>query len=593
MEGIDPLAEAGTVSRQPRALRTYQIEAVAEVEKRWFSTDNPIYRCGVVLPTGAGKSTVIAQLAVNAYRRGETVLMIAHRAELIGQMTDTIFEVDPTIPRNHVGIVQAEQDDHRAPIVGATLQTLRNARRLKSLGRRKVILWDEVHHAAAEGFHTTFEDLGGYDDALMCGFTATMRRAERGRIGLGDVIQEIAYTKDLKWAIDNGFLVRPKGLTVRLDDLNALDDVRTVAGDFAQGEMQAVMEAASQYVVDAIKLHAKDRRPIIFAASVEAAHTIGNTLNENNMSTVVVTGEQAYPQRQESYQAFRDGDAQCMVTVMVLTEGADFPMCDCVVLARPTRSSNLYSQMIGRCLRLWENKDDALVLDLSGSSRHMRLTSLPQILPGVTTRVVGADGDEIVEETEPEEVREVLRIPRQRRRGPVEMVSIDIVSGRTREVLWLDTVKRIPFVSLTDGWVVFLWPKGGVREGASEWAVGNINTRTGQGGWMGQKEEYMRIDEAVEYAERSIPAAGFQLPQRNAGWHASGAAPSEPQLRLARSLGIVEYEDMTKGRLSDEISIVFASRVLDRAVKGPIAVDVPHQRSMVGEAERQRHETGR
>lgn len=563
---------AGT---EPRQLRPYQIEAVHEVEKRWFSEDAPVKRTGVVLPTGAGKSTVIAQLAVNAYHRGDPVVMIAHRAELIQQMTDTIFEVDPNLPRSAVGIVQAEQDDHSAPIVGATLQTLRNARRLKSLGKRKVILWDEVHHAAAEGFHTTFEDLGGYEDALMCGFTATMRRAERGRIGLGDVIEEIAYQKDLKWAIENGFLVRPKGLTVRLADLNALNDVRTVAGDFAQGEMQAVMEAASQYVVDAIKMHAKDRRPIIFAASVDAAHAIGDQLNGNGYPTVVVTGEQAFPARQESYQAFRDGTAQAMVTVMVLTEGADFPMCDCVVLARPTRSSNLYSQMVGRCLRLWDEKDDALVLDLSGSARNMRLTSLPQILPGTPTRVVGGDGEEIVEETEPEEVREVLRTPRNRRRGPVEMVSIDIVTGRTREVLWLETAKGVPFVSLTDGWVVFLWPEKGTKSGATRWAVGNINTRTREGGWMGQKEEYRALDEAIEYAERAIPQAGFELPQRGAGWHSSNTAPSEAQLRLARSLGVVEYEDMTKGRLSDEISIVFASRVLDPAVKKNEAVAVP------------------
>lgn len=566
---------------EPRQLRPYQVEAVAEVEKRWFAAE-PVKRTGVVLPTGAGKSTVIAKLAVNSYYRGDPVVMIAHRAELIDQMTSTIFEVDPTIPRSAVGIVQAEQDDHSAPIVGATLQTLRNARRLKSLGKRKVILWDEVHHAAAEGFHTTFEDLGGYDDALMCGFTATMRRAERGRIGLGDVIEEIAYTKDLKWAIEQGFLTRPKGLTVRLDDLNALNEVRTVAGDFAQGEMQAVMEAASQYVVDAIKLHAPNRRPIIFAASVDAAHAIGNMLTENQMPTVVVTGEMPYDARRESYQAFRDGTARAMVTVMVLTEGADFPMCDCVVLARPTQSSNLYSQMVGRCLRLWPGKDDALVLDLTGSARNMRLTSLPQILPGVTTRVVGGDGEDFVEETEPEEVREILRQPRQRRRGPVEMVSIDIVTGRTREVLWLETVKGVPFVSLTDGWCVFLWPEGGTKQGAQNWAVGNINTRTRQGGWMGQKEEYLPLDEAIEYAERAIPQAGFELPQRNANWHSSSSAPSEAQLRLARTLGIVEYEDMTKGRLSDEISIVFASRVLDPAVKQNETVALPGRSQVKG-----------
>jgi len=76
------------------------------------------------------------------------------------------------------------------------------------------------------------------------------------------------------------------------------------------------------------------------------------------------------------------------------------------------------------------------------------------------------------------------------------------------------------------------------------------------------------LDHAIESAERSIPQAGFVLPRRGAHWHSSNQEPSVEQKRLARSLGIVEYEDMTKGRLSDEISIVFAARVLDAAVRG-------------------------
>lgn len=834
-------------------------------------------RTGVVMATGLGKTSVIAQLAVNSYRRGDAVVMLAHRAELIDQMTSTIFEIDPTLPRSAVGVVRAAQDDHSAPIVGATLQTLRTAHRIKSIGKRKVILWDECfvagtlvdgrpietlqtgdkvtswsetdgrptrrrvahvmksiptslvrvttsdgeqivctpghpfltddgwvpaymlprgvplhhakaharitrepaavhdvwraighdievaprqvegarpgllldrlrdgvsgsdlvgnderhqpaiclcphdveqsdeagrgqgqgvsgtpgvgastsaagrqrrrsdgttaaavgrvvladrgiggherrteaeplcsghresgaesgrrggrsepqhsdapglgraprssvggtrvadvevlepgsdgrygglcpdgfvynleveidhtytvgsgltvhncHHAGAEGFHTTFEDLGGYDDAYMCGFTATMRRQERGRIGLGDVIQDIAIERNLLWAIENGYLVRPKGLTVKLEELNALNDVRSVAGDFAQGEMQQVMEAASQYVVDAIKLHAADRRAIVFAASVEAAETLGEMLNAAGHTSVVVTGNISYADRQGLYAAFRDGSAQFMVTVMVLTEGADFPMCDAVVLARPTRSSNLFVQMVGRSLRLYPGKEDALVLDLSGSARGMKLVELPQILPGATVRTVDVEGGDLIE-PEPDELGggPSEREPRIRRQGPVELVSIDIVNGRTRDVLWLDTVKRIPFVSLTDGWLVFLWPKDGIREDASLWAVGNLNTRTRQGGWMGGAMRYMSLVDAVEYAEQEIPQAGFSLPMRSAGWHSNNQAPSEPQLRLARQLHIVEYDQMTRGRLSDEISIVFASRSLDPAVVPP------------------------
>jgi superfamily II DNA or RNA helicase len=568
---------------EPRTLRTYQDEAYQAVEAEWLDPDGG-NRLGVSLPTGVGKSTIIAKLAVNAYLRKEPVIALAHRVELLNQIRDAIYAVEPRLPRRAVGIVAAEIDEHTAPIVLATLQTLRAGSRLRRLGPRKVVLWDEVHHAGAEGFHTTFEDLGGYgEDSRMCGFTATMRRAAGGQIGLGDVIEKVVYNRDLKWAIDNGYLVPPRGLTVRLDSLNALNDVRTVAGDFAQGEMQRVMEAATTYVVDAVKMHARNRRPIIFGASVDAAHTIGDALNDAGYPTVVVTGQNKPSERERLYDQFRNGTVRAIVTVMVLTEGADFPMCDAVVLARPTQSVNLYTQMIGRALRLFTDpvtgveKTDALVLDLTGSARNMRLTSLPQILPGVRTRVVGSDGEDfdehlIVNNTE-EEV-EVYRRPRQRRQGPVEMVSIDIVTGRTREVLWLDTVKGIPFVSLTKGWCVFLWPEGGLKTHDCRWAVGNVNTRTGEGGWMDpdpqnpkQPKSYAKLDEAVEYAERRIPQAGFRLPRRDAKWHTSNEAPSAGQLTYAKSMGIVAYEDMTKGRLSDEISIVLASEVLDPAMK--------------------------
>lgn len=568
---------SGTEARQ---LRPYQLEAVAAVERDWATGVN---RVGVVLPTGAGKSTVIGQLAANAWHRGKRVVMLAHRGELLDQMVRDLKAVAPWIPDSDIGIVRAEVDDHHCPIVAASLQTLSHARRLKSLGERDVILWDEVHHAGAEGFHATFQDLGGYREAQMAGFTATMRRAQQGRIGLGDVIQKISYTKDLRWAIESGFLIKPKGLTVRLDDLNALDDVRTIAGDFAQGEMAAVMEAATSYVVDAVRMHAADRRPIIFAASVEAARSITERLNEVGYPAVAVTGDMSYEDRQEHYHAFRMGTVRALVTVMVLTEGADFPMCDCVVLARPTRSANLYSQMIGRALRLYDGKEDALVLDLAGSTRQMRLTSLPQILPGVESRVVGGDGTEIIdpepEEATTEEERTVLRPVRQRRRGPVEMVTIDLLTGRESQVLWLETPAGVPFIPLTDGWVVFLWPKDATK-GADTYAVGNINTRTRAGGWMGGEEVYLSTQQAIDFAEASVAHGGFTLPRRAGGWRES-QPPSEAQLRYARSLGIPEYEDMTKARLSDEISVALAKRLLDPNMKKDPLADV----DVVGEDE--------
>lgn len=545
---------------EPRTLRPYQSEAVAAVESDWTAGTR---RVGVVLPTGAGKSTVIGKLASNAYHAGKRVVLLAHRAELLDQMVRDMRAVDPTIPADAIGFVRAEHDDHHAPIVAATLQTLGTASRLQALGARDIILWDEVHHAGAESWNATFRELGGYDTALMAGFTATMHRAGNSRIGLGDIIEKVSYERDLRWAIDNGFLVHPQGLTVRVANLNALNDVRTVAGDFHQGELATIMEAATSYVVDAVKLHAADRRPIIFAASVDAAHQIADALTLADYPALAVTGEQSYDIRQGKYEFYRLGFARALVTVMVLTEGADFPMCDAVVLARPTRSSNLYSQMVGRALRLYDGKDDALVLDLAGSTRSMRLVSLTELLPGAPVREVNEVGEIIApDDVDDEPTTSRTRI---RRQGPVDMVSIDLLGGDNTDSLWLETPAGVPFISLRDGEVVFLWPEGGKR-GATAWSVGNINTRTKAGGWT-DVEHYVPLDRAVAQAEAwIINMSIYELPSRGASWRRN-QAPSDAQLRVARGLHIVGADQMTKAALSDAISIKYASRVLDPAME--------------------------
>lgn len=575
-----------TAGTTPRTLRPYQLEAAEAVEADWAAGIN---RVGVVLPTGAGKSTVIGKLASDAYQRGQRVLILAHRGELLDQIERDTRAVDPTIPAEDFGHVRAEKDDHHAPIVLATLQTLAKARRRKTVGKRDVILWDEVHHAPAVGYHATFTDLGGYDDAQMCGFTATMYRSDvtKGRqeqIGLGDVIEKISYEKDLRWAIEQGYLVPPTGLTVRILALNALNKIKNVAGDFHQGDLAELMEAAVEYTVDAIEMHARNRRSIVFAASVAASEQIADMLNERgNLRAASTTGKMSYEERQPVYQQFRDGDIDVMVTVMVLTEGADFPMCDCVVMARPTRSRVLYSQMVGRALRLYDTKDDALVLDLSGTTRAMRLIHLSELVHGmgITEKEVDEDGEELDPDLCPVtgeptascmcedcvDARTSTRVSA-KREGPVDMTPIDLLADGT-DTLWLETPAGVPFIPLKEGWNVFLWPQDQTRQ---NWAVASINTRNRKdgraaGGFTDTDDTgeplYYPMADACRHAELWVVDHGHTLPGRRDSWRRGNTAPTELQIGVANRLGIPRYDNMTKGRLSDEISIAFMANTVD------------------------------
>lgn len=553
----------------PRVLRPYQSAAVDSVFTEWGRGNN---RTAVVLPVGAGKSTVIAKIAAQVWSEfGLRVAMLAHRAELLDQMAQTVAAVDPALPP--VGIVRAEYDESRAPIIAASLQTLTNRRRLQRIGQRRVVLWDEVHHAGATSWEQVLDDLGGYrPDHFFAGFTATLRR-EDGK-ALRDIIQSVAYERSIRWAIDEKFLVKPRGLTVRIPTLD-LGKVKVTAGDFANSDLAEVMEAAHPYILAAIRKHAADRRAIVFAASVDAAHSLAADLRAGGIPASAVTGDMNYTARQEVYADYRDGRTQMLVTVQVLTEGADFPMCDASIIARPTRSQNLYVQMAGRSLRLYPGKADALILDLVGASRIMNLVTLTDLDAGVVSRKVDLDGNELPPEDDeiaPDVGMDAgLPTPKVRREGPVDMVTVDLLSESNTTTLWLQTHGGTPFLQPTGGsFFVFLWP-----DGNDLWKVGLMvnNWRKAiadalamgipeppKPGWLDEGRAWP-MDVAIGIAEDAIETNGWPIPRRAASWRRN-QAPSDAQLKFARSLGIPDCEGMTKARLSDEITVCLVTRKL-------------------------------
>jgi hypothetical protein len=216
------------------------------------------------------------------------------------------------------------------------------------------------------------------------------------------------------------------------------------------------------------------------------------------------------------------------------------------------------------------------VLDLSGTTRQMKLIHLSELVHGmgIDIKEVDEDGEEIICDVcgvvmsqclcEPEEKELTIKTKRE---GPVDMVTIDLLNED--DTLWLETPAGVPFISLAEGWMVFVWPKDSNRE-SGDWAVGSINTRDKRGGWvdttLGGQENYYPLGTALHKAQEWVIDSGYQLPSKFAAWRRKNQAPSDLQVGLARRLNIPAFENMTKGRLSDEISIAFASKVLDAAM---------------------------
>lgn len=416
------------------------------------------------------------------------------------------------------------------------------------------------HHVTADSYRRVVESFGS--DTFFCGFTATLRRSD-GK-ALRDMIDSVAYEKNLRWAIGEGHLVPPTGITVKIPDLD-LGKVKTTAGDFAGSDLAEVMEAETDEVVKAILKHCANRHPIVFAASVQAAHDIADALSAQGMPAQAVTGAMSYADRQPVYDRFRSHDIQALVTVMVLTEGADFPMCDAVVIARPTQSQNLYSQMVGRALRLWRNKTDALVLDLVGTSRVLKLVTLASLDSGAPVRKVDTEGDDLPPEDDEEDLLADAGLtarPKNRRMGPIDTIGIDLLGPDETGILWMGTEKGVPFIAPPEsGQVVFLW-EAGYDHREPLYRVGHMARKNStDSGWLDEGRMYP-LALAKDVAEDYVTDSGWALPLRAASWR-KYQPPSEAQLRYARSLGILDAETLTKARLSDEITITLVSRRLD------------------------------
>ncbi|BBY53947.1 DEAD/DEAH box helicase [Mycobacterium koreense] len=361
-------APAAAPTAEARKLRDYQVDAANAVTAAF---DADVVGPAVVLPTGSGKTTVIAELVRRDVVGGNRVLLMAHRTELIEQMSAAVTAVNPTgpVPSMIGGIYR---DDPDAQVVSATVQSLQSQKSLAALGVRDLVICDEAHHSPAASYRKVFEHFAG---ARRAGFTATMTRLApvKGEPTLREIWSKVVYERDLVWAVDSGFLIAPHGVTVELPELD-VSSIHAGSGEITDGEAELAMmrDATLNATVDAVAEHTAGLSTIVFGASVPHCRKVTEALNGVGVSAEMVVGPTSPRERSAIYRRFNHGETHVLVTVDVLTEGADFPRCEAVVLARPTRSQSRLVQCVGRALRPYtfdggRIKDRALVVDLVGA----------------------------------------------------------------------------------------------------------------------------------------------------------------------------------------------------------------------------------
>ncbi|WP_267426620.1 DEAD/DEAH box helicase [Methylobacterium sp. GC_Met_2] len=329
----------------------------------------------IVLPTGAGKSLVIAALARETLADNPLarVVIVTHSRELVAQNFSELTRAWPEAP---AGIFSAGLGrwEAGAQVLVCGIQSV--AERLDAVGPRDLVIVDEAHlipRASETRYGRFLAGLRARRPGMrVAGFTATPYRLDSGRLDEGPhrLFSGIAYEADTFTLIRQGFLAPlvSKATLTQLD----VSGVGRRAGDYIPGELEAAVnrDAITRAAVAELAEYGRGRRAwLAFCAGLAHAEAVRDAVRAEGYPCETVSGETPRRERDRIVAAFRAGNIRCLTSVGVLGTGFNVPEVDLVALLRPTRSTGLYVQQVGRALRCAPGKTDALILDYAGLVR--------------------------------------------------------------------------------------------------------------------------------------------------------------------------------------------------------------------------------
>jgi superfamily II DNA or RNA helicase len=561
LEGVKPLSLFGIegVIRLIE-LRPYQRECIEAIE----TADNTgTHRQLVALPTGTGKTIIFTTVAKK--RNGRT-LILAHRDELIQQAVDKLEMVWDDA---NVGVVKAERNETDKQIIVGSVQTVSRENRLEQLPTDfDFICTDESHHAPSISYRRIYEYLGVMangdedipSDTLHLGVTATPERTDK--IGLNGIFDKIVFHRNILDFIPD-YLCDLR--CVQVATYVNVDGVDTWAGDLDAGQLAKLLNTANcnELIVEAWKEHALERLTLVFTTDVAHARDLCAAFQAADIKAAWVSGETPIDERRDILARFASGEIEVLTNCAVLTEGYDNCALDCIILARPTKSKLLYTQMLGRGTRTYPGKEDCLILDVACVSTEHDLVSFPSLF--------GLEPEQDGEKTLTEQLEE----------KEAKIYGLDLGRGlEHREVDLFDREERthddfamsnLAWVQLKNGFRLSLG-KDGVINIYSDFKIPAMyrvfyrNKSNNRHSFSLRKQQVttrpVELSWAFGLAEseaRRVTGGNLVLVDKNAYWRRKPA--SVKQLAILSQYGIYRAS-MTKGEASDLISKAFA-RALD------------------------------
>lgn len=330
-------------------LRPYQSDAIKAVTEKWETEHE--HEALIVIPTGGGKTVIFCQITQDELNKGGRVLILAHRNKLLQQAQDKLSKF------GILSNIEKGKDCSDAPVIISTVQTYSKESRLLECppDMYSLIIIDECHHAASKTYQKILDHFTG---AKLLGVTATPERSDRKDIEqvFGPAVFQYYFID----AIEDGFLtpilVRQAALSI---DLSEVDKS---CGDFVAASLGNCLEYYLDAIASEILALTHERKKIlIFLPLVSLAQKMTNVLKERGVSCEYVSGDRK--ESDDILEDFENGKYQVICNAMLLTEGYDCPSIDCIVNLRPTHSSSLYTQIVGRGTRLFPGKENMLLVD--------------------------------------------------------------------------------------------------------------------------------------------------------------------------------------------------------------------------------------
>ncbi|GLH62195.1 DEAD/DEAH box helicase family protein [Parageobacillus sp. G301] len=353
----DVIYDPATVTYETIRPRFAQVEALERLEATY---EEGYDKAMVVMATGLGKTYLAAFFA----RRFQKVLFIAHREEILRQAKRSFQRV---IPNKTFGIYDRNKKDKDADIIFASIFTLSMKKHLKAFSKDEfdLIIIDEFHHAAARSYQRV---LDYFEPKFLLGITATPDRNDNKDVyAICD--GNVAYKIDFIEAVQRGWLAPFRYYGV-YDDTD-YSKIKWLGNRYDEAELLQVQlrEEMADKILKAWEKY-KKTRTLVFCSSIKQADFLSEYFRKRNYRTVSLHSKQTDTPRGKAIAMLEQGELDAIFTVDLFNEGVDIPSVDTLLFVRPTESLTVFTQQVGRGLRLYEGKDYCVIIDLIGNYRN-------------------------------------------------------------------------------------------------------------------------------------------------------------------------------------------------------------------------------